>query len=451
MRRKKKLPKRRLKEEEKIFPFRVKLYHKAKQDKGYKFYTLLDKMVSDDFLYAAWRRVKSNGGAPGVDGVTIEQVEEEGVEKLLKQLRDEVLNREYKPQPVRLKLIDKPNGEKRPLGIPTVRDRVLQTSCKYLLEAIFEADFEDVSYGFRPKRSCKGAVEEIRKNIELGYNEVYDADISKYFDTIPHKELMDKVERRISDGSVVRLIRMWLKVPVAEEDGRGRWMYSGGKNKKCGTPQGGVISPILANIYLDDFDKKFKGRDSELKRCGARLVRYADDFVVMARYMTARIRREVVRVIEEELKLRINFEKTKIVKLKKGEVLDFLSYRFRYYEDLFGRDRKYLCVEPADKSIRKVREKIREALRKCIARPAEEIVKRLNEILRGWANYFSGIKCYYRKAFRKVRYYLLMIISRTFRRKSQRKSKLYGSRAYQKLISIGLIELGKLRLPANAL
>lgn len=243
MRRKKKLPNRRLKEEEKIFPFRVKLYHKAKQDKGYKFYTLLDKMVSDEFLHAAWRRVKSNGGAPGVDGVTIEQVEEEDVEKLLKQLRDEVLNREYKPQPVRLKVIDKPNGGKRPLGIPTVRDRILQTSCKYLLEAIFEADFEDVSYGFRPKRSCKGAVEEIRKNIKLGYNEVYDADISKYFDTIPHKELMEKVERRISDGSVVRLIRMWLKVPVAEEDERGRWMYSGGKNRKYGTPQGGVITP----------------------------------------------------------------------------------------------------------------------------------------------------------------------------------------------------------------
>jgi len=180
-------------------------------------------------------------------------------------------------------------------------------------------------------------------------------------------------------------------------------------------------------------------------------VRYADDFVVMARYMTARIRREVIRIIEEELKLRINFEKTKIVKLKKGEALDFLSYRFMYCDDLFGRDKKYLCVEPANRSIRKVREKIREALRKYIARPAREIAKRLNEIIRGWANYFSGVKCYYRNAFRKVRYYLLMRISRTFRRKSQRKSRLYGNRAYQKLISVGLIDLGKLRLAANAL
>lgn len=445
------MPKRRLREEEKIFPFRAKLYCKAKRESQYRFYTLLDKMVSEDFLWAAWKRVKHNGGAPGVDGVTIEQVEEEGVEKLLKQLRDEVLGGKYKPQPVRLKLIDKPNGGKRPLGIPPVRDRILQTSCKYLLEAIFEADFEEVSYGFRPKKSCKGAIEEIRRHIKSGYDEVYDCDISKYFDTIPHRELMEKVERRISDGSVLNLIRMWLKVPVAEEDGNGGWRYSGGKKKKCGTPQGGVISPILANIYLNDFDKKFKGGSPELERCGAKLVRYADDFVVMARYMTARIRNEVRRIIEEELKLKINFEKTKIVRLKKGEVLDFLSYRFRYCKDLFGRDKKYLRVEPAERSITKVKAKIKEALRRNIAKPVEEIVKRLNEVLKGWANYFSGLKCYYRKAFRKVRYYLFMMISHTFRRKSQRKSKLYGKKAYQRLIEAGLLDLGKLRFSVNAL
>lgn len=443
--------KRRLKEEELIRPLRAKLYYKAKQEKQYKFYTLLDKLVSDEFLWAAWKRVKRNGGAPGVDGVTIRQVEKEGVWELLKQLQQEVIERRYKPLPVRRKLIDKPNGGRRPLGIPAVRDRILQTSCKYLLEAIFEADFEDVSYGFRPKRSCKQAIEAVRSHIKAGYNEVLDTDLSKYFDTIPHREMMEKVERRISDGSIKRLIRLWLKAPMAQQDEKGNWQYSGGKKKKCGTPQGGVISPILANIYLHDFDRMFREGNPELKRCGAKVVRYADDFVVMARYMTARVRREVRRIIEEELKLKINFEKTKIVRLKRGEVLDFLSYRLRYRKDLFGRDRMYLSVEPANSSIRKVKARLREALRRNIAKPIAVIVKRLNEILRGWANYFSGLKVYYRKAFREVRYYLYFGISRTFRRKSQRKSKLYGKRAYRKMIDKGLIDLSKLRLSVNAL
>lgn len=443
--------KNRLKEENIIRPFRAKLYHKAKQEKQYKFYTLLDKAVSDEFLWAAWKRVKRNGGAPGVDGVTIKQVGKEGVWNLLRQVQREVLERKYKPLPVRLKLIDKPNGGKRPLGIPAVRDRILQTSCKYLLEAIFEADFEDTSYGFRPKRSCKQAIEAARRHIKTGYDEVLDTDLSRYFDMIPHRELMEKLERRISDHSLLKLIKLWLKVPMAQRDIKGNWQYSGGKKKKCGTPQGGVVSPILANIYLHDFDRAFREGNPELKRCGAKVVRYADDFVVMARYMTARVRREVRRIIEEELKLKINLEKTRIVRLKRGQTLDFLSYSFRYCDDLFGRDKKYLCVEPSNASIYKVKAKLREALRRNIAKPIVVIVKRLNEIIRGWTNYFRGFKVYYRKAFREIRWYLAVGIARTFRRKSQRKSKLYGKRAYQKLIDKGLIDLGKLRFSVNAL
>jgi group II intron reverse transcriptase/maturase len=445
-----KMPRRRLKEEERILPLRAKLYHKAKQGKQYQFYTLLDKLVSEDFLWAAWKRVRRNGGAAGVDGVTIKQVEAEGIEGLLKQLREEIQEGRYKPLPVRLKLIDKPNGGKRRLGIPAVRDRIVQTSCNYLLEAIFEADFEEVSHGFRPKRSCKTAIEAVRKHIEAGYEEVLDADLSQYFDTIPHKELMEKVGGRISDGSILRLIRMWLKVPIAEEDGKGGWKYSGGKKKKCGTPQGGVISPILSNIYLHDFDRMFREGSPELRRCGAKVVRYADDFVVMARYMTARVRREVRRIIEDELKLAMNFEKTRIVRLRKGDELNFLSYRIRYCNDLYKRNKKYLRVEPTSTSIKKVIAKIREALRKCLARPVKEMVERLNRIIRGWANYFKGARVYYRLAFRKVKYYLFCRISRTFRRKSQRKSKLYGKGAYQRLLNNGLIDLEKLRYPVNA-
>lgn len=441
----------RLKEEKKILPLRAKLYRKAKQEKQYKFYTLYDKVVSEGFLKAAWKRVRKNGGAAGVDGITIKAIEEAGVEMFLKQLREELLNRTYKPLPVRLKWIEKPKGGKRPLGIPTVRDRVVQTSCKYVLEAVFEADFEEVSYGFRPKRNCKDAVKTIRKHIESGYAEVLDADLKQYFEMIPHQELMEKIERRISDGSVVRLIRSWLRVPIAEENNKGGWDYSGGKKKKHGIPQGGVISPIFANIYLHDFDKAFREGSEELKQCGAKVVRYADDFVVMARYMTARVRREVRRIIEEELKLKINLEKTRIVRLKKGETLNFLSYQFRYCNDLFGRKKKYLCVEPTRKSIQKVIDKIRTALRYCYSKPVKEMVRRLNVIIRGWANYFKVQQVYYRSAFRKVRYYLFMKISRTFRRKSQRKSKLYGKRAYQRMKENGLIDLGKLRFPANTL
>lgn len=441
---------RRLKEEKIILPLRTKLYRKAKQEKEYQFYSLYDKLAREDFLEAAWKRVKKNGGAPGIDGVRIEDVEKKGVKLFLRNIRDDLLNKTYVPRPVRRVWIEKPNGDKRPLGIPTIKDRVVQTSCKYVLEAIFEADFEDVSYGFRPRRSCKGAVKAIRKHIESGYTEVLDADLSKYFETIPHKELLEKVERRVTDGNVLKLIRGWLRMPIADRHKNGGWTYTGGKKKKTGTPQGGVISPLLANIYLHDFDKAFREGNEELRRCGAKVVRYADDFVVMARYMTARVRREVKRIIEEELKLTINLEKTRIVKLEKGEELNFLSYRFKYCKDLHGRNKTYLNVSPSKRSVTKVIGKIRETIRKSSHKSAGEIAKRLNVIVRGWLNYYLGEHIYYRTACRKIRYYLLERISRMFRRKSQRKSKLYGKRAYQRMLENGLIDLGKTGQLVNA-
>lgn len=223
--------------------FQRKIYLKAKQDKKFRFYVLYDKARNEIFLREAYRRVKSNNGAPGVDGVTFEEIEEIGVDILIKEIQEELDKNKYKPKAVLRKYIKKSNGELRPLGIPTIKDRVVQMACKLVIEPIFEADFEQISYGFRPKRSAKGAITEIKQNLTKGKTEVLDADLSQYFDTIPHNKLMKAVSERIIDRKVLSLIKSWLKSPISE-DGR----ISGGKKNNKGTPQGGVISPLLAEL-----------------------------------------------------------------------------------------------------------------------------------------------------------------------------------------------------------
>jgi len=237
-------------DDERVRDFQRKLYRKAKQEPEYRFYVLYDKIGHIHFLREAYRRVKTNRGAPGVDGMTFEQIEEEGLNEFLSELQKDLQEKTYKPQPVRRVHIPKANGGTRPLGIPTIRDRVAQMSCKLVIEPIFEADFDDASYGFRPKRSASDAVAAIKEKLKEGKTEVFDADLSKYFDTIPHAKLLKLVAMRISDIHVIHLIKLWLKAPVIE-DGK----MSGGKKTKVGTPQGGVISPLLANIYLNLVDK----------------------------------------------------------------------------------------------------------------------------------------------------------------------------------------------------
>jgi len=260
---------------EKIRELQRKLYQKAKQQKEYRFYLLYDKIYRMDILNHAYKLVKANKGAPGVDGETFESIEERegGAGRYLEAIAGKLKRKEYKPQPVRRVYIPKTGGGKRPLGIPTIRDRVVQMAAKIVIEPIFEADFQENSYGFRPKRNAHQAVDDVTKHLLGGKLTVIDADISKYFDTIPHDRLMQLVAKRIVDKNILKLIKMWLKAPVVEEHENGKKDYKG--NDK-GTPQGRVISPLLANIYLNVLDTLWKVKKVQ-ERLGARLVRYADD------------------------------------------------------------------------------------------------------------------------------------------------------------------------------
>ena len=267
---------------EKIRTLQRKLYCKAKAESDFRFYQLYDKVWREDILAHAYALARANAGAPGVDGLTFAEIETAGIEKWVAGLRKELQLKTYRPQPVRRVMIPKPGGGERPLGIPTVRDRVVQTAEKIVIEPIFEADLDQSAYGYRPKRGAADAIKEVHRLICRGYTDVVDADLSKYFDNIPHRDLMQCVARRIVDRHVLHLIKMWLKAPVEERDGDGTRRMMGGKSSTCGTPQGGVASPLLANLYMNRFLKHWR-----LSGCGeafrAHVVSYADDFVILSR------------------------------------------------------------------------------------------------------------------------------------------------------------------------
>src|SRR3982751_3191316 len=253
-----------------------KLYRKAKAEPTFRFYLLYDKIHRADILRHAYALARSNGGAPGVDGITFARIEAEGLDGWLAGLREDLVAKTYRPAPVRRVMIPKPGGGERPLGIPTIRDRVVQTAAKLVLEPIFEADFEDSAYGYRPGRSGTDAIKDVHRHICRGYTDLVDADLSRYFDTIPHRELMQSVARRIVDRHVLWLIKLWLKAPVEERDSEGTRRMSGGKGSTRGTPQGGVASPLLSVIYMNRFLKHWRlTRRGEAFR--AHVITYADD------------------------------------------------------------------------------------------------------------------------------------------------------------------------------
>src|SRR6202795_3292868 len=311
---------------DKIRNLQRKLYCKAKAEPIFRFYLLYDKICREDILVHAYRLARLNAGAPGVDGMTFARIEKQGLEAWLAGLRAELVSKTYRPDPVRRMMIPKANGGERPLGIPTIRDRVIQTAAKIVLEPIFEADFEDNAYGYRPARGAVDAVRQVHRHLSRGYTDVVDADLSRYFDSIPHSELLKSVARRVVDRHVLRLIKMWLRAPIEErDDGDGTRRIGGGESNARGTPQGGVVSPLLANIYMNRFLKYWRltGRGEAFR---AHVIAYADDFVILSRGCAAEAL-AWTKAVMTRLGLTLNEAKTSL-KNARQERFDFLGYSF---------------------------------------------------------------------------------------------------------------------------
>lgn len=425
----------------KVILLRQKLAQKAKKEPKFRFYSLYSLINRSDVLGTAWMLVRRNGGSPGIDNISIKDIETQagGPMVLLKEIQTELQNRTYKPQPIRRAYIPKDDGTQRPLGIPTVKDRVVQMATTLILEPIFEADFLDCSYGFRPGISAHDGVKEIVGEIKQGKTTIYDADMKGYFDSIPHDKLMACVQMRVTDSSVLKLIRMWLKAPIVEppKDKGGPTIT----RPTQGTPQGGVISPLLANLYLHWFDIVFHRQDGPVGQ--ARLIRYADDFVILMQYQSAVVEEFVRDKLERWMGLVLNKEKTKIVDLKKPKSsIDFLGFNFRYVKSKYNNGR-YLKVEPKKKAFAKAKAEIRNKLNtKNNHKPIGLLVNEVNKFLTGWAEYFSLGNPF--DTFAKMDYFVAERFRRHLQKRSQRGYKKGEDETwYQVLQGLGLQRLTK--------
>jgi len=398
-----------------------KLYRAAKAQPERTFGVLYEKVYSKEVLSYAWEQVRRNRGSAGIDDETIEDIEAYGAGRLLEELQEELRGRRYRPHPVLRVFIPKPDGRQRPLGIPRVRDRIVQAAVRIVIEPLFEASFRPGSYGFRPKRGARQAIEEIRKWVTFGYDEVIDLDLKSYFDTINHELLVKLVMRRVRDPRILRLIRLWLRAGVMHE---GVWEES-----VVGTPQGGVISPLLSNIYLHLLDLNW-----ERQMRDTRMVRYADDLVVLCRRRGAEQSMPVLRRFLAHLILTVNEEKTRVVSAQEG--FDFLGVHFRKQPTRRDRRRSACYAWPSQRSMKRIRDKVRAVIDRDDRPSLAEIVQQLNPVVRGWGNYFSRLNS--SRHFWKVDSYVFYKLRRWLRRKHQRVGRAFWSTPPTFFVKAGL-------------